>query len=116
MGFNLKGLDEWSREALACHEVLRRLGFSTSQIGAGFDKNGAAFVTLHHEAQQYNIMLGKPIDVSSSQFMGRWRESVRSVASSDINEVDFQEMLLRSEIWRNMKYLTQDLLKRGFIK
>ena len=112
---NLEGLNEWSREAVACSVAFARLGFGHDQIGAGIDSSGSAFVSLHHGGEQYNIILGIPVDTSGCKFVGKWKEVVHAIAENNVDLIKLEELCQRSMIWEKMDGVVATLVRRRFL-
>lgn len=113
--YNLDSLNEFSKEAVACSLAFQRMGFDISNVGAGVDGEGQAFVTLHHGGEQYNIVLGKLIDISDSVYVGKWREAILNISDNQVNDVSIAELCHRSMIWDKMETVVEQLVERGFL-
>ena len=113
--YNVNALNEFSKEAVACSVAFQRMGFDLSNVGAGVDGDGQAFVTLHHGGEQYNVVLGKLVDISADVYVGKWREAIQNIVENQVNDVSIAELCHRSMIWGKMETVVVELAKRGFL-
>jgi hypothetical protein len=113
--YNLSALNEFSKEAVACTVAFQRMGFDMTNVGAGVDGDGLAFVTLHHGGEQYNVVLGKLIDISAEVYIGKWREAVLNISENQVRDVSIAELCHQSSIWDKMESVVVALVKRGFL-
>ena len=113
--YNLASLNAFSKEAIACSVAFQRMGFKLTQVGAGVDGNGQAFVTLHHGGEQYNVVLGKLIDIKPDIYVGKWREAIRNIIENQVNVVALEELCNRSMVWNKMEDVVAILLEKRFI-
>ena len=113
--YNLDALNEFSKEAVACSIAFNRMGFDYDKVGAGVDKEGQAFVTLHHGGEQYNIVFGKLIDIDPTVYVGKWKEAINNIIANEVNEVSLAELCHRSMIWDKMETVIAVLAQRGFL-
>ncbi len=115
MGFKFNGLSPQIKEAVAAFEAFARLGFRQDRIGVAVALDGQGLVTLHHEGEQFNIFVGPLMDIMPDQFVGRWREAIKSKIQGTYDLVSFEELLNQSQIWGQMEQLITNLIKRGFL-
>ena len=113
--YKLESLNEFSKEAVACTVAFQRMGFDLSNVGAGVDGDAKAFVTLHHGGEQYNVVLGKLIDISPEIYVGKWREAILNISENQVKDVSIAELCHRSMIWDKMESVIAQLVKRGFL-
>ena len=73
------------KEALACHEGLRRLGFKPEEIYIILTE-GWLLVSLRAQEKEFNIELGET-DVNEDEFPRFWGQVVERYNSGPIEEV-----------------------------
>jgi len=93
--YKIEQLNEFSKEAVACSIAFQRMGFDMTNVAAGVDSEGKAFVTLHHGGEQYNVVLGKLIDISANIYVAKWREAILNLLENQITDVSIAELLIR---------------------
>lgn len=108
---DLKQIPVAFREALACHQVLRRLGFKSDDIYVMYSE-GYLFLSLKTQGLEFNIDLGE-VETNEVEFPTFWAEIVEAFNTGP--EVEAAAIWEQSLAKNNMKLISDLIRKKGIM-
>lgn len=100
------------REALAVHEVLRRLGFDVDDIYFMLDKQTMS-VVLKAQDQQFVINVGQVRKADATKFARDLSRAAEGY-NKTFTDAERKEILHSSSVYANSVILTTELVMKGF--
>ena len=99
------------REALAAHEVFRKLGFTSDEIFIRPTRQNELFVTVQRAGKEFNFSLGQH-DLAMVDVIKQWADATVWWNTGD--NAERQDLFDRSEVRKNVVPIIVSLTSKGF--
>lgn len=102
------------REAFACHEAFRKLGFESDDIFVMTDAGRQVGMVLRTQGKEFTVILGfLPGRMTREEFETLWVEASECV-NSKFSKEDLDQMYENSGIFQHRESLVRGLALKGF--
>ena len=99
------------REALAAHEVFRKLGFTPDEIFVR-PQPGELFMTVQRTDKEFNLSIGTH-DLDTTELIKQWADATVWWNAGD--QAEQQDLFERSEARKNVVTIIVSLTSKGFV-